>query len=81
MIIKRNGLSKALYVGDTQTDCDSAYAAGADFAYASYGFGTADRYDMKLEDISDLVKKPGNLALEILDVGVEIATEVLDLFD
>lgn len=81
LIMEQNGLTKALYVGDTQTDCDSAYAAGAGFAFASYGFGTADRYDIKLEDISDLVKKPGNLALEILDVGVEIATEVLDLFD
>ncbi len=60
LMIKRNGLSKALYVGDTQTDCDSAYAAGADFAYASYGFGTADRYDLKLENISDLVKKTEN---------------------
>ncbi len=81
LIIERNGLTKALYVGDTQTDCDSAYAAGAGFAYASYGFGTADRYDMKLEDISDLVKKNGKPALDLLDIGVEIATEILDLFD
>ncbi len=81
LIMERHGLIKALYVGDTQTDCDSAYAAGAGFAYASYGFGKADRYDIKLEDISDLVKKPGNLALDLLDVGVEIATEILDLFD
>ncbi len=60
LIIERNGLSKALYVGDTQTDCDSAYAAGAGFAFASYGFGTADRYDIKMEDIGDLVKKTEN---------------------
>lgn len=32
-----------------KTDCTDA-----DFAYASYGFGTADRYDIKLKDISDL---------------------------
>ncbi len=60
LIIERNGLSKALYVGDTQTDCDSAYAAGAGFAFASYGFGTADRYDIKLENIGDLMKKTEN---------------------
>ncbi len=55
LIIERNGLKDALYVGDTQGDCDSAYKAGARFAHAAYGFGTADRCDYRLSDISGLL--------------------------
>lgn len=55
LIIERNGLRDALYVGDTQGDCDSAYKAGARFAHAAYGFGTADRCDYRLNDISELL--------------------------
>ncbi len=55
LIIERNGLKDALYVGDTQGDCDSAYKAGARFAHAAYGFGTADRCDYRLSDISELL--------------------------
>lgn len=59
LVIERNRLANALYVGDTQGDCDSAYTAGADFAYAAYGFGTADRYDIRLDDISGLTRALG----------------------
>ncbi len=55
LIIERNGLKDALYVGDTQGDCDSAYKAGARFAHAAYGFGTADRCDYRLSDVSELL--------------------------
>lgn len=54
IIMQRNGMESAVYVGDTQTDCDSTYAAGAKFAFAAYGFGSADRYDIKLNRLSDL---------------------------
>lgn len=54
LILQRNGITDALYVGDTQTDCDSAYGAGAKFAFAAYGFGTADRYDIRLESLGEL---------------------------
>lgn len=54
LIMERYGVTDALYVGDTQGDCDSAYFAGAKFAYASYGFGTADRFDIKLERFDSL---------------------------
>lgn len=61
LIMQRNGMESALYVGDTQTDCDSTYAAGAMFAFAAYGFGTADRYDFKLNRLSELAEKLKNL--------------------
>lgn len=54
LIMRKNEVESALYVGDTQTDCDSAYAAGAKFAFAAYGFGSADRYDVKLNSLSEL---------------------------
>lgn len=57
LIMQRNAMERALYVGDTQTDCDSAYAAGAKFAFAAYGFGTADRYDFKLNRLSELPER------------------------
>lgn len=54
LIMQRNNIKNALYVGDTQTDCDSAYAAGAKFAFAAYGFGSADRCDIRLNRLADL---------------------------
>ena len=59
LIMERNGLSDALYVGDTQGDCDSAYRAGARFAHAAYGFGEVNRCDHKLDDISELLTVVG----------------------
>lgn len=38
-VVKRNGLKKPVYVGDTQGDYDAATAAGVPFIHAAYGFG------------------------------------------
>lgn len=54
LIMQRNNIENALYVGDTQTDCDSARAAGVMFAFAAYGFGSADSFDFKLNKLSEL---------------------------
>ena len=42
LLMERNALDCAVYVGDTQGDLDSASAAGIPFIFASYGFGTVD---------------------------------------
>lgn len=42
-IIRRNNLDRAVYVGDTQKDLDSADEAGVPFIHAAYGFGTVNR--------------------------------------
>ena len=39
LIIERNGLEKAVYVGDTERDMLSARSAGIPFIRAAYGFG------------------------------------------
>ncbi|MCM1525104.1 MAG: HAD family hydrolase [Ruminococcus sp.] len=38
-LMKNCSVSSAVYVGDTQGDCDSAYGAGIPFVHAAYGFG------------------------------------------
>ncbi len=40
LLSRRNGLEKAIYIGDIQGDYDAAMQAGAQFIHAAYGFGT-----------------------------------------
>lgn len=56
IIIERNHIKNAIYVGDTQGDKQSAVDAGIHFVYAEYGFGSVDGYDYKIEKFSDLIK-------------------------
>lgn len=56
LIIERNHLSSPVYVGDTQGDKDSAVYAGIPFCHASYGFGTVDSCDYKINAFSDLLE-------------------------
>lgn len=63
LIMQRNNAANALYVGDTQTDCDSARDAGVKFAFAAYGFGSADHFDFKLNtlyELTDILKQYKN---------------------
>ena len=59
LICERNDLEKAVYIGDTQGDCDSTEEAGIQFIHAAYGFGTID-HDVpeifSLTEISEAVK-------------------------
>ena len=43
IVIERNKLDKAIYVGDTQGDCDASDFAGIPFIHAAYGFGKINR--------------------------------------
>lgn len=59
LIIERNGLDKAVYIGDTQGDCDASDYAGIPFIHAAYGFGTINREVPKannLYEIAEVVK-------------------------
>lgn len=55
LIMERNGLKNAVYVGDTQMDADAAALAGLPFIFASYGFGNATRFDAQIEQFADLL--------------------------
>ncbi len=43
IVMERNALDKAVYVGDTQGDLDASDSAGVPFIHAAYGFGTVNR--------------------------------------
>ncbi len=53
-IVKRNGLEKAVYVGDIQGDYDASCEAGISFIHAAYGFGTIEQEVPKIESFSQL---------------------------
>lgn len=40
LVVERNNLTKAVYVGDIQGDYDASCEAGVEFIHAAYGFGT-----------------------------------------
>ena len=42
LIVERNNIDEAVYVGDIQGDYDSSKRAGVKFIHAAYGFGTID---------------------------------------
>jgi phosphoglycolate phosphatase len=56
ILMKRNNLQNAVYVGDTQTDADSAKEAGLSFIFAAYGFGEVAQYDEAINSFTDLVE-------------------------
>ncbi len=54
LVVKRNNLDKAWYVGDIQGDHDSAVKAGIGFIHAAYGFGKIKQTVPELKKFSDL---------------------------
>lgn len=54
LIIARNNLENAIYVGDTKGDALSAQTAGIPFVFARYGFGDVDKYDYVIDSFSEL---------------------------
>ena len=55
LIMSRNNIKKAIYVGDTKSDETAAKSASVPFVYANYGFGDAYCYDAKIDDFSQIV--------------------------
>jgi len=55
LIIERNHLESAIYVGDTLGDANSAIDANIPFIYARYGFGNVDQYDYVIDHFSELL--------------------------
>lgn len=53
-VISRNNLQAPVYIGDTQGDCDGSKTNNIPFIFATYGFGTADMQDARIDKITDL---------------------------
>ncbi|WP_448903242.1 HAD family hydrolase [Eubacterium sp.] len=54
LVIERNNLDKAFYVGDTQGDYDATMAAGIPFIFAAYGFGNIDGDEEEIQGLKEL---------------------------
>ncbi len=54
LVMERNELDRAIYVGDIQGDYDATMQAGATFIHAKYGFGTINTEVAEIEKFSDL---------------------------
>ena len=62
LVVERNQLTDAIYVGDIQGDYDAALEAGITFVHAAYGFGTIEQETAKIDSLAELP----NVAAEIL---------------
>lgn len=56
LVIERNNIDKAVYVGDTQGDCDASDFAGVPFIHAEYGFGKINREVPKVTAFEQVVE-------------------------
>lgn len=54
IICERNNIKHPLYVGDTQMDANACLEAGVPIVYAAYGFGTVEKPDYVINNISEL---------------------------
>ena len=54
LVVERNHLDRAVYLGDTRGDYDAAGEAGIPFIHAAYGFGTVPEGTPAIRDIRDL---------------------------
>jgi len=55
LIVNRNNLQNAIYVGDTVWDKESSEKASVDFVYAAYGFGKIDNSKLQIQKFEDLM--------------------------
>lgn len=55
IVVERNQIKNAAYVGDTQGDAQAAKEAGIDFIYARYGFGNVEEYDYVIDEFKQLL--------------------------
>ncbi|MBQ9065448.1 MAG: HAD family hydrolase [Blautia sp.] len=54
LVVKRNNLEQAVYVGDTLGDYNSTKEAGLPFIHAAYGYGEVPERTVKITDIREL---------------------------
>ncbi len=54
LLMQRHGIGSAVYIGDTQGDLDACRAAGIPFIFCTYGFGTPETFDAKIDAFSQL---------------------------
>lgn len=61
IIMERNNIEKAVYIGDTQSDFDAANQAVVPFVFAKYGFGNAEKPPYTIGNFSELLMLADNI--------------------
>jgi phosphoglycolate phosphatase len=56
LLLDRNNIKTAVYVGDTQGDLDAAEFAGTEFIFAAYGFGAVNRETLTINNFCELIE-------------------------
>lgn len=54
LVMERNGIERAVYVGDTEGDRQAALRAGIPFIHAAYGYGQVRGADFTLRQLREL---------------------------
>jgi phosphoglycolate phosphatase len=54
LVMERNGIEQAVYVGDTEGDQRAARQAGIPFIHASYGYGQVSGADFTVRQVTEL---------------------------
>ena len=54
LIVERNQLERAVYVGDIQGDYDATMKAGLPFIHAAYGFGKVEAEVVRIKALREL---------------------------
>lgn len=54
LVMERNGIGKAVYVGDTEGDRNAALQARVPFIHAAYGYGRVSSADFVIQRITEL---------------------------
>lgn len=55
LVMERNHIGEAFYIGDTDGDYIATKKAGAQFVFAAYGFGQVDTPDLIVRNFTDLL--------------------------
>lgn len=53
-LMRRHGITDAVYIGDTQGDYEATKVAGIPFIFCAFGFGNPEVFAAKLEDFRQL---------------------------
>lgn len=56
LVVERNGLTDAVYVGDIEGDYEASQAAGVRFIHAAYGFGSIEEPVTAVQEFKQLVQ-------------------------
>lgn len=58
LLMDRNRLARAVYVGDTQGDYEASRQAGIPFIFAAYGYGAPEGFDHRIRRFPELLCLP-----------------------